>query len=119
MNAGGKWDEGSHQATFRVLGCAANSGASPGSVGPSLNVYADGVLLKVVRVAALDQAGCDGLNGADLSLWLSDYYSGQAFARSDYDGDGVLSGNDMSLWLAAFYAGTSALGCGGAGATCP
>ena len=43
--------------------------------------------------------------------------SGQQFARSDFDGDGVLSGNDLSLWLAAFFGGASAIGCGAA--VCP
>jgi len=96
------------EATFRVIGSAANLGASPGSTGPCLNVYADGVYLKTVRVAALDQNGIDGVDGQDLSLFLTDYFSGQAFARSDYDGSGVLDGNDLSLWLAAFFAGGSA-----------
>ena len=105
------------EVTFHVAGCAANSGASPGPIGPTMRVYADGVLLKVVRVAALDEAGSDGLDGNDQSAWLADYFSGQPFARSDYDGDGVLGGNDLSLWLAAFFSGTSAVGCGSA--TCP
>jgi hypothetical protein len=107
------------QATFRVVGCADSHGASAGSIGATLNVYANGMLLKVVRVAALDQAGCDGLSATDLSLWLQDYFSGRAFARSDYDGDGALNANDLSLWLSAFFAGKSALGCGSGTATCP
>ena len=105
------------QVTFRVAGGALNNGAAPGPAGPTLNVYADGVFFKTVRVAALDQNGFDGLTGNDQSAWLADYYSGQAFARSDYDGDGTLGGNDLSLWLAAFFGGASALGCGSA--VCP
>ena len=101
--------------TFRVIGCATNSGASPGSAGPALDVYANGIFLKSVRVAVLDQNG-GGVDGSDLSMVLDDYFSGQPFARSDYDGDGVLTGQDLSLWLAAYFAGGSAVSGGGA---CP
>src|SRR5262245_9807884 len=106
------------QATFRVVGCAANQGASPGSIGPSLRVFADGVYITPracdgdgsgVRVAALDQNG-GGLNGMDLRLFLTDFISGKAFARSDYDGNGVLGANDLSRWLTALFAGGSAVG---------
>jgi hypothetical protein len=109
------------QATFRVIGCAADLGGSPGSLGPCLNVYADGVFVGspgcsgAHRVAALDQNG-GGVNGADFSPFLADYFSGQNYARSDYDGDGIVGGNDLSLWLAAFFAGGSAVS---GGASCP
>jgi hypothetical protein len=56
------------------------------------------------------------VDGQDLSLFLKDYFSGQSFARSDYDGSGTLDGNDLSLWLAAFFAGASSTG---GGAACP
>ena len=103
--------------TFHVTGGAVNEGAAPGPTGPAMDVYADGVLLKTVRVAAFDQIGLDGMDGKDLSAWLADYFSGQPYARSDYDGDGVLSGTDFSLFLAAFFSGASAVGCGSA--VCP
>ena len=103
-------------ATFRVLGFAVNTGASPGSIGPSLEVYADGIWLKTVRVAALDQNGVGGVDPMDLSLLLADHFSGQSFARSDYDGNGALDSNDLSLWLAAFFAGGSAVS---GGPACP
>jgi hypothetical protein len=103
--------------TFHVVGGGLNNGALPGPTGPALNVFADGVLLKTVRVAVLDQGGFDGLTGNDHSVWLADFFSGQPFARSDYDGDGALTGNDLSLWLGAFFSGGSVLGCGSA--RCP
>ncbi len=109
------------QATFRVVGFAANQGASPGSIGPSLRVYVGnaippaGVYIGTVRVAALDQNG-GGVNGMDLSLFLADYFSGQNYARSDYNGDDVVGANDFSLWLAAFFAGGSAVS---GGTPCP
>jgi hypothetical protein len=105
------------QVTLRVAGSAANNGASPGPTGPALVVYADGVFLKTVRVAAFDENGASGVDGDDQSAWLADFLSGQSYARSDFDGDGILSGNDLSLWVAAFFSGASAVGCGGA--TCP
>jgi hypothetical protein len=109
------------QATFSVVGCAANLGGSPGSTGPSLNVYADGVFVGspgcagAHRVATLDQNG-GGVTAEDLSLFLEDYFSGQNYARSDYNGDGIVGGNDLSLWLAAFFAGGSAVS---GGVPCP
>ncbi len=69
------------QATFRVVGFAANQGASPGSIGSSLEVFVGNaippadVYIGTVRVAALDQDG-GGVNGVDLSLFLTDYFSG-------------------------------------------
>lgn len=104
------------EVTFHVAGGATNSGASPGSTGPALNVYADGIFLKTVRVAAFDQDGMDGMDSNDLSAWLADVFSGQSYARSDYNGDGTLDPNDLSQWLAVFFSGASALGCGPA---CP
>src|SRR5262245_55660224 len=103
------------QATFRVVGCAANQGASPGSIGPSLNVFADGVFIGAARVAALDQNG-GGVNGVDMSLFLADYVSGRNYARSDYNGDGVVGANDLSRWLTGFFAGGSGVS---RGAACP
>ena len=113
-------NNGLGEFTFRVLGFAVNTGASPGSIGPSLDVWAGpaggGFYLKDVRVAALDQNGSEGVNGVDLSLFLADYLSGQPFARSDYDGNGAVDGNDLSVWLAAFLAGGSVLS---GGPACP
>lgn len=97
------------ELTFRVVGSAVNIGASPGSTGPSLDVYADGVFLRKVRVAALDQVGNDGLDPNDHASWLADFFSGVPYARSDYDGDGDLDPNDLSRWLATFFSGSSAL----------
>ncbi len=102
------------RATFCVMGCAVHQG-SAGTIGHSLNVFAAGVFLGAVRVAALDQNG-GGVNGDDASLFLEDYFSLRNYARSDYNGDGVVDGNDFSLWLAAFFAGSSAVS---GGAACP
>jgi len=95
------------RVTFRVIGCANNLGASPGATAAGVDVYADGVFLRTIRAAVLDENGANGLDGADLSLFLADYFSGQPFARSDFDGDGTVSGNDLSVWHAAFFGGNS------------
>jgi len=95
------------RVTFRVVGGATNAGASPGAIAPGIDVYADGVFLKTLSAAALDEDGAGGVDGADFSLFLADYFSGQPFARSDYDGDGTLGGNDLSIWLVAFFGGGS------------
>jgi hypothetical protein len=101
--------------TFHVIGCDRDP---PGATGATLRVYADGVLLRTVPVAVFDLTGCGGVDGGDLSAWLSDYFSGQPFARSDYDGDGILTGSDLSAWLDDFFSANSALGCGAA-SLCP
>ncbi len=102
--------------TFYVLGCARNFGGSPGALDSTLKVFANGVLLRTVRVAILDQVGCDGVDTGDLSAWLTDFFSGQPYARSDYSGDGVVDTGDLALWLDRFFAAGSVLG---GGATCP
>ena len=104
------------RATFRVIGRAINTGACAGSIAPSMEVYTEGIHLETVRVAAFDQNGIAGVNGDDFSLFMADYFSGQPFARSDYDGNGVVDGNDLSRWLAAYFAGGSAQS---TGAVCP
>jgi hypothetical protein len=90
--------------SFTVIGQASH--ARPDAGHPSLNIYADGVFLGTVPVAAVDQDG-GGLGAADNSLWQSDYFSGQYLERSDFDGDGMLGAADFSLWLAAFFGGGS------------
>jgi hypothetical protein len=103
--------------TFHVAGGADNIGRTPGPLGPALRVFAEGVMLRTVRAAAFDQIGFDGLDPNDISSWLSDAFSGEPYARSDYIADGSLDPNDLSAWLRAAFLGASALGCGSA--PCP
>ncbi len=102
--------------TFRVEGSTRNAGASAGPADGCLRVSAGGVLLRTVKVAFVDQTGGDGVDTGDLAAWLTDFFSGQRFARSDYDGDNVLSTADLAIWLEVFFAAGSVLGCA---ATCP
>ena len=105
--------------TFIVMGCALNAGASPGIQVPQARVFADGFLLASVWSPVLDQSGCDGIGANDLSTWLSDFFSGQYFVRSDYDYSGYLGANDLSLWITAFGLGGSVAGCSSIGGACP
>jgi hypothetical protein len=60
------------------------------------------VELGAVRVAAFDQDGKNGLDQADVSLFLNDYQLGLGYRqRSDFDGNGVLTAIDLNLLLAA------------------
>lgn len=100
--------------TFRIVGHANH--AAPASLLASAAIYADGVPLGIVPVSAYDQDG-NGLGGADQSLWLTDYFSGEYRERSDFDGDGALSGADLSLWRSAYFSDGSLFNC--VAAACP
>ena len=104
------WTDAVGSVTFHVVGCVRNSGGSPGSNG-KLVVFADSFPMKSSSVAVLDQNGCEGVNGNDLSSLLGDIFTGRTFMRSDYDFDGALGGNDLSIWLAAMFSGASAENC--------
>lgn len=101
-------------ARFRVVGWC-NHAQAP-AVGATLRVFADGVILATVPVAAFDQDG-DGVGAPDLSHWLDDFFHAPTAARSDLDGDGAVTATDLSLWLQAFFAGGSLRGSGTS--TCP
>ena len=104
------------QATIRIVGRAFHS-VPGGAQAPTLDVFANGVLLGTVPVSAFDQDGGGGVNPADESLFFADFFSGQYWARSDFDGNGALGPNDLSLWEQAFFASNSVQS-GGASA-CP
>jgi hypothetical protein len=101
-------------ASFSVIGRADR--AVPGSHAPSLRVYVDGVLFGTIPIAAVDEDG-HGLGAPDNSLWQTDYFSGQYWERSDFNGDGVLGAADLSLWTSFFFGNGSMQSC--AGSACP
>ena len=97
-------------ATFSLVGTASPDNCTPDD--PSCAaVYADGVLLRYISIAALDLDGVPGLTGEDLAVWLGDYFCGTYTPRLDYNGDGLLTGGDLSFWLGAFFGGHSVNGC--------
>jgi hypothetical protein len=78
---------------------------APHGAGPCAGIYSDGVLLGLVPVAYLDLDGSEGLGAGDLSVWLSDFVTGEPIGRSDFDGDGSLGALDLSFWLTAWSGG--------------
>ena len=101
-------------ARFRVVGWSSH--ALPPTTGTKLNVFADGVIIRSVTVAALDQDG-NGVGASDLSSWLDDFVHSPGAARADLNGDGSVSSADLALWLASFFAGGSLEGAGAS--SCP
>jgi hypothetical protein len=88
-----------------VVGGSSGAAVPPG---PSIaKITADGVPFGEVPVAIYDLDGSGGLGAGDLSIWLSDYGTGQFYGRDDYDFDGTLSANDLSMWLTAYGTGLS------------
>jgi len=69
-----------------------------------------------MSVCAYDLDGLAGVGANDFGMWLGDFASGLARARSDYDGSGGVGANDLSAWLAVFGEGSSAASCASA---CP
>jgi len=100
--------------TFSVVG-RANRSAATAAHGATLRFYGDGVLLGQVGVSAFDQDG-GGVGPTDLNGWLQDFFSGEYWARSDYDGNLLMGPADLSRWLDAFF-GSQSIQDGGA--SCP
>jgi hypothetical protein len=104
--------DGAGAVSLRIVGGARNDvNGWPGETGPCANVYADGVLIGDLQVATLDQDGHGGVNAADLSLWLDDFFSASGFLRSDYNCASGVAVVDLSLWLSAYFAGGSTTSC--------
>ena len=82
---------------FAVLGGGDQDG--PPGAGPCVQIYSGGLSLGAARVAYLDLDGRDGLGAQDMSIWLTDFGTGEPIGRSDFNGDQVLTADDLSLWL--------------------
>ena len=93
-----------------------------GSLGPAVSflnagaIYLEGTLIGAPSVSTFDLDGASGLGANDISVFLSDFGSGNAYGRSDYDCSGSIGANDFALWFAAFGSGMQALSCG---SSCP
>jgi hypothetical protein len=92
-------------ADLTVVGGSSGTSVAPGP--STARITVDSILFGEVPVAIYDLDGSGGLGSGDLSIWLSDYGTGQFYGRDDYDFDGVLGTNDLSLWLTAFGTGAS------------
>ena len=100
-------------ACFTLLGSSQGPAVTLGGGG---RIYADGVLIGTPGVSAYDIDGGSGVGANDLSAWLIDFGSGNAYGRSDYDCSGGVGANDLSLWLITFGTGASSQSCVG---VCP
>jgi hypothetical protein len=96
--------DASGTATFVVYGSVVDR-SSPDSEAGCLAVYADypRVLIGSSSVRSYDLDGVNGLTANDLSLWLCDSFSGQYFARSDYNGSGGINALDLNLWMTKYF----------------
>ena len=109
-----KFTDNLGQLKFTLLG--GSTGMSDAAALAPARIYANGVLVSDIAVSTFDLDGRDGVGANDLSIWLSDFGSGQPHPRSDYDGSGTVGAADLSEWLTVFGRGTSAQSCG---ASCP
>ena len=69
------------------------------------------MLIGSPTASAYDLDGAAGVAINDLSAWLSDFGSGNAYGRADYDCSGSVAINDLSSWLTLFGAGASLESC--------
>ena len=105
-----KFTDADGTVSFTVLGGSTGTGTAA-TRAPSAQVYCDGVLIGTLGVAAFDLDGVSGLGAADLTAWLTDFASGVAWGRSDYDANGTLGAGDLADWLTRFASGASATSC--------
>lgn len=101
-------------ARFTLMG--GSNGAPASTLLNGGRIYADGTLGGMPTVSTYDLDGASGVGANDLSLWLSDFGTGNPYGRSDYDCSGNLGANDLSFWLSEFGAGTQSISCA---ASCP
>ena len=100
--------------TFRIVGQAVGNPSTP-SNSSTLRFYSQGIYLGSAFLHAFDLDG-GGVGASDLSAWLNDFFSGNSWARSDYNGSLIVDPGDLSVWLKAFF-GSNSIQSGGA--LCP
>ena len=105
-----KFTDALGSVTFTVLGGSNGAGNASTLLGGG-RIFANGTLIQSPSVSAYDLDGANGVGAADLSAWLTDFGSGNAYGRSDYDCNGTVGAGDLSFWLTEFGAGTSAASC--------
>lgn len=103
-----KFTDANGSVQFTILGSSTGPAVS---IGGCAKIFASGALLRTPSVAAFDLDGAGGVGAGDLSIWLADFGSGMAWARSDYDGSGTVGAGDLSLWLEVFGSGRSPQSC--------
>lgn len=101
-------------AAFTLMG--GSNGGPAVTLQNNGRVYADGILIGSPTVSAYDLDGASGVGANDLSLWLSDFGTGNPYGRADYDCTGFVGANDFSFLLSAFGSATQTVSCA---ASCP
>lgn len=90
--------------SMRLVGGATNSGShSVGAGYDCAKVYADGVYLRSVNVAAFDENGSGGVGPADVAQWFQDVFDAQNTyrSRSDFDCSQTITPADLAMLLSA------------------
>jgi hypothetical protein len=105
-----KFTDAAGVVSFTVLGGSNGSGNAT-TLMNGARIYANGVLIGSPTASAYDLDGAAGVAINDLSAWLSDFGSGNAYGRADYDCSGSVAINDLSSWLTLFGAGASLESC--------
>jgi hypothetical protein len=95
---------------FTILGSSNGSGSAPTLLNGG-RIFSNGQLVQSPTVSTFDLDGSSGVGANDLSVWLTDFGTGQPYGRSDYDCSGGIGANDLSFWLTAFGSGTMTSSC--------
>jgi len=85
--------------SVRMAAVGGGDPAGPHGAGVCAAVFAGGSRMGDVRVAYLDLDGSSGMGANDVSIWLSDFGTGEAIGRSDFNGDLALTADDLSVWF--------------------
>ncbi len=105
-----KFTDALGQASFVVLG-GSNGANNATTLLHGAKIFANGVLIGSPTAAVYDLDGANGVAINDLSVWLGDFGSAQAWGRSEYDCNGSVGINDLAIWLGAFGSAASAASC--------
>jgi hypothetical protein len=108
--------DGTGTVTMCIVGGARNAAShAPGAGYQCATVYADGVNMGGINVAAFDQNGAGGVNPADISVWLSDAFDfpGVYVGRSDFNCSHSINPTDLAMLLQASLDGASFTSCSG------
>jgi hypothetical protein len=90
------------EARFIIPGTAIPGGSAPNC----LQILVEGSFFGSVPIATADLSGTDGVNAADLSLFISEFIAGDV-GQADLDGSGTIGAADLSAWLAIYSGGGS------------
>ena len=105
-----KFTDALGSVTFTILG-GSNGAGNASTLLNGGRIFCNGQLIKTPTICAFDLDGSSGVGANDLSVWLTDFGSGNPYGRCDYDCSGTIGANDLSLWLTAFGSGAMTQSC--------